>query len=144
MREIDVAIIKDAVAELCVKANLELRRDVVKALKAALKKETAPRARDILKLILENARLARAKGLAICQDTGMAVVYLKIGQSLVVKGGLKKAVAKGVELAYKEGYFRNSVVNDPLIRKNTKNLQPRLFFMLRPFLIEHCGADVLL
>ena len=79
-------------------------------------------------VLIKNAFIAKKKMFAICQDTGMAVVYLKIGQSLVVKGGLKKAVAKGVELAYKEGYFRNSVVNDPLIRKNTNTNMPPIIY----------------
>ena|SRR3989338_7717120 len=127
MREIDVAIIKDAVAELCVKANLELRRDVVKALKAALKKETAPRARDILKLILENARLARAKGLAICQDTGIATVFLEIGQDCGLAGGyLKDAVNEGVRIGYRRGCLRSSVVDDAILRKNTKDNTPAI------------------
>src|SRR3989338_3735804 len=141
MREIDVAIIKDAVAELCVKANLELRRDVVKALKAALKKETAPRARDILKLILENARLARAKGLAICQDTGIATVFLEIGQDCGLAGGyLKDAVNEGVRIGYRRGCLRSSVVDDAILRKNTKGDRVRIVVTPKGFGSENKSA----
>ena len=130
MREIDTLKIRDAVAELCVKANFELRRDVLKGLKAALKKETHPRARDILKLILENARLAKSKGLAICQDTGLATVFLEMGQDcLFVGGDLKEAIDEGVRLGYRRGCLRNSVVDDAILRKNTNDNTPAVIHL---------------
>ena len=125
MREIDVAEIKDAVRELCLKANFELRKDVLNAIKSALKKETNKRARGILKSIIENARLAKKKRLAICQDTGMVLVNLEIGQDIALVGGdLKKAMNDGVRQAYYKGCLRKSVVDDPLLRKNTNTNTP--------------------
>jgi len=128
IRTLDSRFIRDKVKDLFIKANTSLRPDILTGLKNAKKIETGKKARYALDVIIKNAFIAKKKMLAICQDTGMAVVYLKIGQSLVVKGGLKKAVAKGVELAYKEGYFRNSVVNDPLIRKNTNTNMPPIIY----------------
>jgi len=128
MRTIDSKLIKDTVKGLFIKANTSLRPDILKGLKLARKKETSPKARYALDVIIKNAFIAKKKMLALCQDTGMAVVYLKVGQSLAIKGDLKKAVNKGVALAYKEGYFRDSVVSDPLIRKNTNtNLPPIVY-----------------
>lgn len=128
IKKIDSGLIKGAVKDLFIKANTCLRPDILSGLKLARKNETLKKARYALDVIIKNAFIAKKKMLAICQDTGMAVVYLKIGQSVLVKGDLKKAVAKGVELAYKQGYFRNSIVNDPLIRKNTNsNLPPVIY-----------------
>ncbi|MDP2911525.1 MAG: fumarate hydratase [Candidatus Omnitrophota bacterium] len=132
-RKIDSGLIKDAVRGLFIKANTCLRPDILSGLKLARKNETLEKARYALDVIIKNAFIAKKKMLAICQDTGMAVVYLKIGQSVLVKGDLKKAVAKGVALAYKQGYFRNSIVNDPLIRKNTNsNLPPVIYTDIAP------------
>lgn len=128
IRTLDSRFIRDKVKGLFIKANTSLRPDILAGLKNAKKIETGEKARYALDVIIKNAFIAKKKMLAICQDTGMAVVYLKIGQSLVVKGDLKKAVAKGVGLAYKEGYFRNSVVNDPLIRKNTNTNMPPIIY----------------
>nr|MBU1328256.1 fumarate hydratase [Candidatus Omnitrophota bacterium] len=128
MRTVDSKLIAGVVKELFIKANTCLRPDILSALKSARKNETISKAIYALDVIIKNALIAKNKMLAICQDTGMAVVYLKIGQSLTIKGDLKKAVSKGVALAYKEGYFRNSTVNDPLIRKNTNtNLPPIIY-----------------
>lgn len=125
MREINVARIKDAVSDLFLKANFELRKDVLKALKAALSKETNGRAKRILLSMIENARLAAKKQIAICQDTGVAFVHLGIGQEVLFTGGdLRKAVDAGVEDAYKKGCLRKSVVGDPLVRNNTKTNTP--------------------
>jgi fumarate hydratase subunit alpha len=130
---VDSKLITGAVKDLFIKANTCLRPDILSALKSARKNETRPKARYALEVIIKNALIAKKKKLAICQDTGMAVVYLKIGQSLAVKGDLKKAVSNGVALAYKEGYFRNSIVNDPLIRKNTNtNLPPIIYTDIVP------------
>lgn len=128
IRTLDSRFIRDKVKSLFIKANTSLRPDILAGLKNAKKIETGKKARYALDVIIKNAFIAKKKMLAICQDTGMAVVYLKVGQSLIVKGDLKKAVAKGVELAYKEGYFRNSVVNDPLIRKNTNTNMPPIIY----------------
>ena len=125
MRELDVSKIRDAVAELCMKANFELRRDISGALRQALKRETDDRARRILKLIIENARLARAKKLAICQDTGVVIVFLEIGQDVSLVGGdLKEAVDAGVREGYRRGCLRNSVVGDAILRENSRDNTP--------------------
>ncbi len=124
MREISVGKIKEVVTELCLKANFELRRDVLKALKVALRKETKPGAKNILKAIIENAKLAKKKRLAICQDTGLVSIFLEIGNDVAIKGDLEEALHKGVEDAYKKGYLRKSVVDDSLTRKNTKTNAP--------------------
>lgn len=125
MREINVSKIKEAVTELCLNANFELRKDVLKALKAAFKKETNSRAKHILKDIIENARIARKKRIAVCQDTALVSVYVELGSSVVLTGqDPVEAINKGVEDAYKKGYLRKSVVDDPLLRKNTNTNTP--------------------
>jgi len=133
IRIIDSKLITDMVKDLFIKANTYLRPDILRGLKNASKGETKEKARYALSVIIKNAFIARKKMLAICQDTGMAVIYLKVGQSVVIKGDLKKAISKGVGLAYKKGYFRYSVVNDPLIRKNTNtNLPPIIYTDIVP------------
>ncbi len=124
MREIGVSKIKETVTELCLRANFELRKDILKALKSALKKETSTRAKNILKEIMENAKLAKKKRLAICQDTGLVSIFLEIGNDVAIKGDLEEALHKGVEEAYKKGYLRKSVVDDPLARRNTNTNTP--------------------
>ena len=127
MREIDVKKIKEAVAELCLKANFELRKDILKALKAALGRETDVRARNILKVVVENARLAKSKRIAICQDTGLVSIFLEVGNEVFIKGNLADALHGGVEDAYKKGYLRKSVVDDSLVRNNTNTNTPCIF-----------------
>lgn len=125
MREINVSKIRETVRELCLKANFELRKDVLKALKSAVRSETDQRAAGILRSIVENAKLAKNKRLAICQDTGMVSVYLEIGQDVVLAGGsLEESVNDGVKEAYAKGCLRKSIVNDPLLRANTNTNTP--------------------
>jgi fumarate hydratase subunit alpha len=125
MRKIHVSKIKETVKKLCLKANFELRKDILCALRAAEKKEKSPRARTILKEIIENAELAKKKRVAICQDTGVVSVFLEIGRDAALTGGnLEKAINSGVAEAYKEGYLRKSVVGDPFLRKNTGTNTP--------------------
>ena len=129
MRKINVSKIKDAVRDLCLQANFELRKDVLRALKASLAVETNGRAKSIIKSIIENAELARKKRIAICQDTGMVVAHLEVGQNVILTGGsLKEAVDEGVEEAYGKGCLRKSVVADALIRKNTKTNTPAVIY----------------
>ncbi|MDD4980774.1 MAG: fumarate hydratase [Candidatus Omnitrophica bacterium] len=116
MRIIPAHKIRDAVSELCIRANTVLRKDVLKQLKIASLKETNKRAKKILGAIMANAGLARRKRLAICQDTGLPVVFLEIGQEVKISGDLKSAVNRGVESGYKKGYLRNSIINNPLLR----------------------------
>ncbi|MDO8525107.1 MAG: fumarate hydratase [Candidatus Omnitrophota bacterium] len=125
MRKIDVSKITEVVRELCLKANFELREDVLRALKSAFSKETAERPKKIIGSIIDNARLARRERIAICQDTGIAVVYLDIGQDVALTGGsLKDAIDEGAEEAYREGYLRKSVVCGALKRENTNTNTP--------------------
>jgi fumarate hydratase subunit alpha len=125
MREIDVSKIKDAVKELCLEANFVLRKDILKALKKAALRENNPRAKKILRSIIENAGIARKRRLAICQDTGIVNVFIEIGRDVAITGGgLEKAVNEGVAEAYKKGYLRKSVVDDPFLRKNTATNAP--------------------
>ena len=133
MRIIKAELIKKVVKELCIKANLQLRGDVLSLLKRARAKEKSLKARRVLDIIIDNALIAKRKKLPICEDTGMVIVYLKVGQSVMIKGDIKKAVEEGVAVAYKEGYFRKSVVRDPLLRKNTNtNLPPIVYTKITP------------
>jgi len=117
MRTIPAKKIKDAVARLCVEANTVLRPDIRAALARAARIETNKKARSILKILLENAEIARSKKIGICQDTGMVIVDIELGQDVRVSGGgLNDAVNRGVIEGYKKGYFRESMVKDPLFR----------------------------
>jgi fumarate hydratase subunit alpha len=116
MRTISAIKIRDTVSDLCIKANLFLRKDVLRALKAAYKKERNKRAKDALAAIIQNAFIAQREKLAICQDTGLACVFVQIGDKVSIIGDLKKAINKGVELGYRKGFFRSSIIKDPLSR----------------------------
>jgi fumarate hydratase subunit alpha len=124
MRKIAVQKIKEAVRDLCLKANFELRPDVLAALKRSARVEKG-RAKRILESLIENAALAKREKLAICQDTGMVFVYLKVGQEVAFTGGeLEKSVQDGVKEAYAKGYLRKSIVADPFLRRNTGTNAP--------------------
>ncbi len=116
MKIIQAVKIKDTVADLCIKANLILRKDALKLLKSAYARETSQRAKKILKAIIENASVAQRRRLAICQDTGMPQVFLEVGQDLRIIGDLKSAINQGVELGYKKASLRDSIVANPLSR----------------------------
>jgi len=116
MKVISAKIISDAVTDLCIKANIFLRPDVLRALKLARAKESHKRSRKILDAIIENAQVAVKEKLAICQDTGMPVVFVELGEDLKLKGDLRQAINKGIESGYRKGYFRESIVKEPLLR----------------------------
>ena len=116
MKIIPTNKITRAIADLCIQANQILRKDVFLALKVAYKKETNKRAKDILEAIIKNADIAKKEGLAICQDTGLPCVFVELGQDVKINGDLKSAINKGVELGYKKGSLRNSIVKNPLLR----------------------------
>jgi len=116
MKTITAKQITAAVSRLCVQANRRLRPDVVAALRRALRKEQAGRSRRMLKAVLENARCAAARGLAICQDTGLPAVFIRLGNAVRISGNFEKAVLDGIEQGYRAGYFRPSIVQDPLAR----------------------------
>lgn len=119
MRVITADKIRDTVASLCIEANLFLRRDALSALRRAYAKEKNKRAKLILRAIIDNAVVAKKDKLAICQDTGLPVVFLEIGQEVKIAGNLKQAVNKGLEVGYRKAYLRNSVIQDPLSRKSS-------------------------
>jgi len=121
MRVIEAKKIRDTVSRLCIKANLVLRSDVLAALKSAYRSEKNRSAKNILEAIIKNAALAKSKELAICQDTGMPVVFLEIGQDVRIKGGLREAVLRGVEDGYRKGSLRKSIIRDPLLRGNSSS-----------------------
>lgn len=126
MRNIEAKMIEDAVARLCIEANLRLPDDVIAAIHAAEENEPWQSARRSLALLSENVRLAREKTLPVCQDTGMACVFLKVGQDAHIDGDLNEAVNAGVRRGYCDGYLRKSVVCDPLRRVNTEDNTPAL------------------
>ncbi len=125
MREIDVALVRDTVKEMCIKANCCLNADVYGAIKRAREDESSDVGRNILSQLIDNADLAAEKMKPICQDTGMAVVFADIGQEVHFTGGsLSEAINEGVRLGYREGFLRKSVVSDPLLRVNTGDNTP--------------------
>lgn len=109
---------------MCQKINYELSSDVVNSIKMSRDKEKSDIGRNILNSLIENIDIAKEKQVPICQDTGMAVFFVEIGQDLYVDGNLKDAINEGVRKGYEEGYLRKSVVSDPLIRKNTNDNTP--------------------
>ncbi len=127
IRSIDVKLLTENIKEMCIQANHYLAPDMDKAMKNAHEKETKPLAKQILAQLLENLDIAGEDMIPICQDTGMAVVFLKIGQEVHFEGGsVEDAVNEGVRQGYAEGYLRKSVVGDPLLRVNTKDNTPAI------------------
>lgn len=127
MREIEVNEIIDAVRELCIKANCVLNDDVYNALEAAKNTEKSPIGKEILCQLTDNADIAKNEYVPICQDTGMAIVFVELGQEVHIKGGLlTDAINEGVRRGYRDGYLRKSVVSDPFIRENTKDNTPAI------------------
>ncbi len=127
MRTIHTDAITEAVARLCMDANYDLNHDIEAALAAFCQDEPSPNGREILQDILANAKLARECAMPICQDTGMAVFRVEVGQDVHIEGGgLTDAINEGVRQGYKEGYLRKSVVGDPLRRVNTKDNTPAI------------------
>lgn len=125
MREIDVKIITNTVAELCIQANKNLPHDLVELLKESSTAEKGEPAASVMKDLEENIAAAKNLDIPICQDCGMAVVFAEIGQEIHLIGGdFEIAVNEGVRKGYKEGYLRCSVVSDPLIRVNTGDNTP--------------------
>ncbi|HJD39751.1 MAG TPA: fumarate hydratase [Candidatus Blautia stercoripullorum] len=125
VRNVDVELLTKNIKEMCIKANHYLAPDMEKAMREACEKESKPLAKQILGQLLENLDIAGKDMIPICQDTGMAVVFLKIGQDVHFEGGsVEKAVNEGVRQGYQEGYLRKSVVGDPLLRVNTKDNTP--------------------
>lgn len=127
MREINVEEIKSQVRDLCIDANLKLSPEMEKAISVAKDTEKNPLAVSILDQLQENMEIAKKDGIPICQDTGMAVFFVELGQDVHIVGGdLTEAINEGVRQGYTEGYLRKSVVGDPLLRENTKDNTPAI------------------
>ena len=125
MREIHTGLITEAVKEMCIEANHVLARDMEQVFNLAVKEEESPLGRQVLGQLKENLKIAAEDMIPICQDTGMAVVFIKVGQDVHITGGsLTGAVNEGVKRGYEEGYLRKSVVGDPIQRINTKDNTP--------------------
>lgn len=125
MREINVAEITENISDMCIEINHRLSDDMEKALYDALEKEESSTGRQVLSQLKKNLEIASEEMIPICQDTGMAIVFLEIGQDVHFIGGdLTDAVNNGVRRGYTEGYLRKSVVSDPILRENTKDNTP--------------------
>ena len=126
-RSLDTAAIKEAVKNICIDVNYRLSPDVSSAIEAAREAEQSSLGKSILSTLVENLSIADAEDIPICQDTGMAVVFLDIGQEVSLEGAyLEDAVNEGVREAYTEGYLRKSVVSDPIERKNSGDNTPAI------------------
>jgi len=129
MREINASLITDVVERLCIEANTKLPEDVKCAIKSCHACEDSALAKDILEKIIENYDIADNENVPICQDTGMACVFLEIGQDVHIVGGdLREAVDEGVRRGYGNGYLRKSVVRDPVRRGNTGDNTPAVLY----------------
>lgn len=127
MRTIDVSEITRNIKEMCIEANHFLSKDMDVALKNAVKTEESPLGRQILDQLQENLQIAAKDMIPICQDTGMAVIFMEIGQEVHFEGGrLEDAINEGVRQGYTEGFLRKSVVGDPILRENTKDNTPAI------------------
>lgn len=125
IRTINIKEITTNIKEMCIEANHFLSEDMERAMKQAEKAEQSPLGKQILEQLEENLQIAADDMIPICQDTGMAVIFLEIGQDVHLQGGsLEDAVNEGVRQGYVEGFLRRSVVKDPLIRENTKDNTP--------------------
>jgi fumarate hydratase subunit alpha len=124
MREIRVEIIQDTIEKLLIEANYDLPETVIKRFESALREEESPAGKEVLEELLLNARIAREERIPICQDTGLAILFLEIGQEAhIVGGALEDAVSQGVRRAYQKGYLRKSACN-PFTRENTGDNTP--------------------
>jgi fumarate hydratase subunit alpha len=129
VRDIDVSKITDAVRQLCLDATTRLNDDMIKALESSYAKEESPTGQDILAQILENAKIAGAESLSLCQDAGMAVVFVELGQDVHLSGGdLSEAINDGVRQGYRDGYLRPSTL-DPLTRKPFEDNTPAIIHL---------------
>ena len=130
MRTIKADTITQAVKKLCIDVNYYLTDDMYCALKNAVQKEESPLGKEIIQTIVENADFARKEDVPICQDTGLTIVFVEIGQDVHIEGDFNEAINKGVAAGYTEGYLRKSVVDDPVFdRKNTQNNTPAIIYV---------------
>lgn len=129
MRNVNVITVKNAVKDMCISANYNLGKDVVNSINNHKSKEESVVAKKTLDLILENSEIARNKQVPMCQDTGMVVVFVELGQEVALTGGdFYEAINQGVREGYEEGFLRKSVVKDPLRRVNTGDNTPAIIY----------------
>ena len=125
IRTVQTEIITETIQKMCIEANYSLSSDMVKAMRKAEEKEESVLGKQILAQLQDNLEIAASDMIPICQDTGMAVVFLEVGQDVHFEGGsLEDAVNEGVRRGYTEGFLRKSVVGDPILRENTKDNTP--------------------
>jgi fumarate hydratase subunit alpha len=129
MREVNAKQIKEKVKELFLQANYYIGEDVLNSIKEAITKETSETGNNVLNMILKNYKVAAEEKIAICQDTGLAILFIKLGQEVHINGNWEEAINEGVKEAYVEGYLRKSAVTDPVFdRKNTKTNCPAIIY----------------
>ena len=129
MREIDVKLVENTIYDLFLSACCEIGDDVLSLLRSSMEKEDSPFGREVLRQLIENDQLAAQMKMPICQDTGMAVIFMEIGQDVHLTGGdVNEAINRGVRRAYRDGYFRASVLS-PLDRINTRDNTPAIVHM---------------
>ena len=127
MRIVQTDSVREVIKEMCIEANLTLSADVKERIYKAEREETEGIGKKILSQLKENMEIARKESIPICQDTGMAIIFLEIGQEIHLEGEyLEDAINRGVREGYAEGYLRKSVVGDPLLRENTKDNTPAI------------------
>ena len=127
IRTVQTEIITETIKKMCIEANYSLSSDMVKAMRKAEEKEESVLGKQILAQLQDNLEIAASDMIPICQDTGMAVVFIKAGQDVHFTGGnIEDAINEGVRQGYTEGYLRKSVVKDPIIRENTKDNTPAI------------------
>ncbi|RDU23536.1 fumarate hydratase [Anaerosacchariphilus polymeriproducens] len=125
MRKVNVNLIVDTIEEMCIEAAHFLSTDMDHAMKNAMNSEESPLGKQILNQLQKNLKIAKEEMIPICQDTGMVVIFMEIGQEVYIEGGiLEEAINEGVRRGYINGYLRKSVVEDPIYRKNTKDNTP--------------------
>ncbi|MDI6752308.1 MAG: fumarate hydratase [bacterium] len=125
MREIDVSLITEKIALLVQEVNYSLPKDILSAIRSTKESETNERAKGILSILIENSRIAREKQIPICQDTGLCLFFVELGEDVRVEG-LYPAINSGVRKGYTEGYLRMSMAKSPLFRENTKDNTPAI------------------
>lgn len=128
MREILIKEIEEAVRELCIESNYFLSKDVLDKIIQGSVEEDSLIGKDVLDKLIQNVYIARNEEMPICQDTGMAVVFLEIGQEVHINGDLEEGINNGVRRGYKDGFLRKSVVGDPIKRINTKDNTPAIIY----------------
>ena len=125
MRQIDTEQITDTVEKLCIDANYNLGEDLISSLRSALTKEESPLGREVITQLLENAEIGKQEQVPVCQDTGFAIIFIEIGQDVMLTGGnLQDAINEGVRRGYKNGLLRKSIVKNPIDRINTGDNTP--------------------